>query len=85
MSLRPIPADLAAAAEFLRAMERIESSPAYRSAFDAVQYAEGAPSPVAVSTLARLNGKTDELRKAAADAAGISTDALDLRLYRAGW
>ena len=85
MSPQPIPAELAPAAEYLQAIERIESSPAYRSAFDAVQYAEGTPSPVAVSTLARLNGEADELRKAAADAAGISTDALDLRLYRAGW
>lgn len=85
MSLRPIPSDLAAAAEHLRAIERIESSPAYRAAFDAVLYAEGTPSPIAVSTLARLNREADALRTAAADAAGISADALELALYRAGW
>lgn len=85
MSSRPIPAALADAVEQLEAIERIESSPAYRAAFDAVLYADGTPSPVAVSTLARLNGEADGLRREAAAAAGISTDALDMRLYEAGW
>jgi len=85
MSSRPIPAALADAVEQLEAVERIESSPAYRAAFDAVLYAEGTPSPLAVSTLARLNGEADELRRAAADAAGVSMDTLTALLWEAGW
>lgn len=85
MSSRPIPAALADAVEQLEAVERIESSRAYRAAFDAVLYAEGTPSPLAVSTLARFNGEADELRRAAADAAGVSMDTLTALLWEAGW